>query len=120
MLIGPMIGSFFGHLPLLVLGCPLAVIVPLLRRTAPRRPAAILGGGGGGLPDRRGNIPQKDEDSDAVSLLPAADIPLPILPQMESKFRVFQDSINNTSEQLASSLPEDMASCFNSTYHKTS
>ena len=71
-------------------------------------------------PDRRGNIPQEDEDSDAVSLLPAEDIPLPILPPMGSKFRVFQDSMNKTSEQLVSPRPEDMASCFNSTYHKTS
>ena len=118
--IGPTIGSLFGHLPLLVLECPLAVIVPLLRRTAPRRPPNILGGGGGGLPDCRGNIPQEDEDSDAVSLLPAEDIPLPILPQTGRKFRVFQDSINKTSEPLASPLPEDMASCFNATYHKTS
>ena len=114
--IGPTIGSLFRHLPLLVLECPLAIIVPLLRRTAPRRPPAILGGGGG-LPDCRGNIPQEDEDSDAVSLLPAEDIPLPILPQMGSKLRVFQDSINKTSEPLASPLPEDMASCFNATYH---
>ena len=52
---------------------------------------------------------------DAVSLLPAEDIPLPILPHMGSKFRVFQDSINNPSEPLASPLPEDMASCFNAT-----
>ena len=55
-------------------------------------------------------IPQEDEDSDAVSLLPAEEIPLPILPQMESKFRVFQDNINKTSEQLASPLPEDILS----------
>ena len=60
----------------------------------------------GGLPDRRGNIPQEDEDSDAVSLLPMEDIPLPILPRLGSKFRVFQDSINKTSEQLASPLPQ--------------
>ena len=127
--IGPTIGSLFGHLSLLVLECPLAVIVPLLRRTTPRRPPANLvgvggwgggGEGGGVLPGCRGNIPQEDEDSDAVSLLPAEDIPLPILPQMGSKFRVFQDSINKTSEPLASPLPEDMASCFNATYHKTS
>ena len=39
---------------------------------------------------------------------------------MGSKFRVFQDSINKTSEPLTSPLPEDMASCFNATYHKTS
>ena len=81
---------------------------------------SIHSGGGGGLPDCRGNIPQEDEDSDAVSSLPAEDIPLPLLPQMGSKFRVFQDSINKPSEQLASPLPEDMASCFNATYHKTS
>ena len=56
------------------------------------------GGGGGCLPDCRGNIPQEDEDSDAVCLLPAEDIPLPILPQTGSKFRVFQDSINKPSE----------------------
>ena len=74
----------------------------------------------GGLPDCRGNIPQEDEDSNAVSLLPAEDIPLPILPQMGRKFRVFQDSINKTSEPLASPLPRDMASCFNATYHETS
>ena len=40
--------------------------------------------------------------------------------QKESKFRVYQDTINKTSEALASPLPEDMASCFNATYHKTS
>ena len=75
------------------------------------------GGGGGGLPDNRENISQEDEgsDSDAISLLPAEDIP--VLP-LESKFRVFQNNINKTS--LASPLPEDMASCFNTTYHKTS
>ena len=67
-----------------------------------------------------GVIPQEDEDSDTVSLLPAEDIPLPILLQTGSKFRVFQDSINKPSEPLASPLPEDMASCFNATYHKTS
>ena len=83
-------------------------------------PSSHSGGGGGGLPDCRGNIPQEDEDSDAVSLLPAEDIPLPILPQTGSKFRVLQDSINKPSEPLASPLPEDMASCFNATYHKTS
>ena len=71
--IGPTIGSLFGHLPLLMLECPLAIIVPLLRQTALRRPPAC-----------RGNIPQEDEDSDAVSLLPGEDIPLPILPQMGS------------------------------------
>ena len=84
-------------------------------------PSSQSGGGGGGLPDRRGNIPQEDEDSDdAVSLLPAEDIPLPGMAQKESKFRVYQDIINKTSEALASPLPEDMASCFNDTYHKTS
>ena len=46
--IGPTIGSLFGHLPQLVLECPPSVIVPLLRRMAPRRPPAIRGGGGGG------------------------------------------------------------------------
>ena len=117
---GPAVGSRLGHLPLLVLECPLAVIVPLLRRTAPHRPPANRGGGGG-LPDRRGNIPQEDEDSDhAVSLLPAEEIPLPAMAQKESKFRIYQDTINKTSEALASPLPEDMASCFNATYHKTS
>ena len=56
------------------------------------------GGGGGGLPDRRGNIPQEDEDSDdAVSLLPAEEIPLPAMAQKESKFRVYQDTITKTS-----------------------
>ena len=39
--------------------------------------------------------------------------------QKESKFRVYQDIINKTSEALASPLPEDMALCFNATY-KTS
>ena len=87
---------------------------------SPSSHSGWVGGGGGGLPDCRGNIPQEDEDSDAVSLLPAEDIPLPILPQTGSKFRVFQDSINKPSEPLASPLPEDMASCFNATYHKTS
>ena len=63
------------------------------------------GGGGGGLPDCRGNIPQEDEDSDdAVSLLPAEHIPLPAMAQKESRFRVYQDIINNTSEALASPL----------------
>ena len=94
----------------------LTTISTQMERIAPRP----SGGGGGGLPDCRGNIPQEDEDSDAVSLLPAEDIPLPILPQMGRKFRVFQDSINKTSEPLASPPPEDMASCFNATYHKTS
>ena len=76
---------------------------------------------GGSLPDRRGNIPQEDQDSDdAVSLLPAEEIPLPAMAQKESKFRVYQDTINKTSEALASPLPEDMALCFNATYHKTS
>ena len=103
--LGQTIGSLFRHLPLLVLECPLAAALQPIW---------------GGLPDSRGNIPQEDEDSDAVSLLPAEEIPLPILPQMESKFRVLQDNINKTSGQLASPLPEDMASCFNSTYHKTS
>ena len=118
---GPAIGSRLGHLPLLVLECPLVVIVPLLRRVAPHRPPANRGGGGGGggLPDRRGNIPQEDEDSDdAVSLLPAEEIPLPAMAQKESKF--YQDTITKTSEALASPLPEDMASCFNATYHKPS
>ena len=79
------------------------------------------GGGGGGVFQIVGETyPQEDEDSDAVSLLPAEDIPLPILPKTGSKFRVFQDSINKPSEPLASPLPEDMASCFNATYHKTS
>ena len=74
---GPAVGSRLGHLPLLVLECPLAVIVPLLRGAAPHRP-----------PDRRGNIPQEDEDSDdAVSLLPAEEIPLPAMAQKESKSR---------------------------------
>ena len=91
---GPAVGSRLGHLPLLVLECPLAVIVPLLRQTAPLRPPANREGG---LPDRRGNIPQEDEDSDdAVSLLPAEDIPLPAMAQKESKFRVYQDIINKT------------------------
>ena len=44
------------NLPLLVLECPLAVIVPLLRWTAPRRPPAILGGGGGGTYPRKMRI----------------------------------------------------------------
>ena len=130
---GPTIGSQLGHLPLLILACPpavivplprqtaplLAIIVPIFRRTAPQRPPANMEGGGGGLPDNRENISQeyKGSDSDAISLLPAEDIPG--LPQ-ESKFRVFQKNINKTSESLASPLPEDMASCFNTTYHKTS
>ena len=84
-------------------------------------PSSQSGGGGGGLPDRRGTIPQEDEDSDdAISLLPAEEIPLPAMAQKESKFRVYQDTITKTSESLASPLPEDMASCFNATYHKPS
>ena len=80
-------------------------------------PYSQYGGGGGGLPDNREKISQEDEggEGDAISLLPAEDIP--VLPQ-ESKFRVFQNNINKTSESLASPLPEDMASCFNTTYHK--
>ena len=75
--------------------------------------------GGGDLPDVRGDISQEDEGnaSDAISLLPAEDIP--VVPQ-ESKFRAFQNTINKNSESFASPLPEDMASCFNATYHKTS
>ena len=65
-----------------------------------------------GLPDHRGNVSQEDEDSDAISLHPAEDIPINVLSQ-EIKFIVFQNNINKTSEQLASSLLEDMASCFN-------
>ena len=116
---GPAVGSRLGHLPRArVLECPLAVIVPLLRRTAPHCPPAKRVGG---LPDRRRNIPQEDEDSDdAVSLLPAEEISLPAMAQKESKFRVYQDTITKTSEALASPLPEDMASCFNATYHKPS
>ena len=113
---GLAVESSLGHLPLLVLECPLAVIV----RTAPLRPPANRGGGGG-LPTRRGNISWEDEDSDdAVSLLPAEEMPLPAMAPKESKFRVYQDIINKTSEALASPLPEDMASCFNATYHKAS
>ena len=125
------IESPLGHLPLLA--CPpaiivtlprgtapyLAVIVPIFWRAAPQCPPANMeGGGGGGLPDNRENISQEDEgsDSDVISLLPAEE--LPGLPQ-ESKFRVFQNIITKTSESLASPLPEDMASCFNTTYHKT-
>ena len=131
----PIIGSQLEHLPLLILECPpavimplpqwtaplLAVIVPIFRLMAPQRPPANVegGGGGGGGPDNRENISQEDEgsDSDAISLLPAEDIP--VLP-LGSKFRVFQNNINKTSESLASPLPEEMASCFNTTYHKTS
>ena len=96
-------------------------------RVSPRRHRAATSADGSPspsshrLPDRRGNIPQEDEDSDdAISLLPAEEIPLPAMAQKESKFRVYQDIINKTSEALASPLPEDMASCFNTTYHKTS
>ena len=76
-------------------------------------------GGGGDLPDVRGDLSQEDEGnaSDAISLLPAEDIP--VVPQ-ESNFRAFQNTINKNSESFASPLPEDMTSCFNATYHKTS
>ena len=46
---GPAVGSRLGHLPLLVLECPLGISVPLLQQTAPHRhPANRWGGGGGG------------------------------------------------------------------------
>ena len=63
-------------------------------------PSGQYGWGGGGLPDNRENISQEDggSDSDAISLLPAEDIPG--LPQ-ESKFRVFQNNINKTSELIS-------------------
>ena len=120
---GPTIGSPLGHLPLLILECLPAVIVPLprrtarllavivsiIRRTAPQRPTSNMEGGD--LPDVRGDISQEDEGnaSDAISLLPAEDIP--VVPQ-ERKFRAFQNTINKNSESFASPLPEDMASCF--------
>ena len=96
---GLTLGSPLGHLPLLILEGPPAVSVPLPRRTA--RLLAVI----------EGNA------SDAISLLPAEDIP--VVPQ-ESNFRAFQNTINKISESFASPLPEDMASCFNATYHKTS
>ena len=88
-------------------------------RVSPRRHCAATSTGGSPSPSSHSGetYPQEDEDIDAVSLLPVEDIPLPILPQTGSKFRVFQDSINKPSEPP---LPEDMASCFNATYHKTS
>ena len=87
--------------------------------SADASPAPSRQSRGGGLPGQRGNVSQEDEDSDAISLHPAEDIPITILPQ-ESKFRVFQNIINKTSEELASPLLEDMASCFNAAYHRTS
>ena len=101
---GPAVGSRLGHLPLLVLECPLAVIVPLLRRTAPHRPPANRGGGGGVFQIAGETCPRKMRTViDAVSLLPVEEIPLPVMALKESKFRVYQDTITKTS--LPSSLP---------------
>ena len=81
---------------------------------APLHPPANLGG----PPHDTGSAaPQGDEDIDAISLHPRDAITPTPLPREKSKYRVFQDTITKPSDNLASPLQEDIASCFNATYH---
>ena len=84
---------------------------------SPSPSSQLGGGGGGGLFQIAGETYPRKMRTVMMPLVCflRKDIPLPAMAQKESKFRVYQDIINKTSEALASPLPEDMVSCFNAT-----